>query len=1046
MKRQLWSSPLALGLLLAAPAAWAQQATVTMQGVVTGTNDGQPLPGVNVLVKGTAIGTQTGADGRYSLANVPTGSTLVFSFIGYSSQEYRVGNATTANIALGPDSKSLSEVVVTGMGIKQERRELNYSAPQVQGGELVETRQTNIVNALQGKVAGVTITSSGGAPGEGAAIVIRGGNSLDGNNQPLFVIDGVIMDNSSFVESTAPGGGSGFNGILGRSVASQNRVGDLNPEDIASLTVLKGGAAAAIYGLRAANGAVIITTKKGASGRTTISYRTQFSVDEALKLPKLQDQYKQGSNGIFDPTVRSSYGPRFQPGEAVYDNVGNFFEKGKSWQHFLTLSGGNEKNSFIFSGSRNTTDGIVPTSRYEKTTLRLGGSAKLSDKFSLSGSTQYINTGGVAPIQGPGLFGGTGGFYTSLLNWPRNDDASVYLNPDGTRRRLLGAATAVNDADNPYFSIYKNPQTTRNNRFIGSIQASLDLLKWLNISNTTGTDFYYQKDRSVRAVGTSLTANQDGGIAETGTMSRLLNSNTLLTFKHDFSEKLGGALVLGNMVDVSRSEVTDVLGLIYLNPNPAVPSINNTVNRNALTTNSERRLVGNFARLNLNLLNQVTLELNGRRDQTSTLPRPGENKNYGRAFYYGSAALGWEFTQLLGLSQNPWVNYGKIRGSVSDVGKDTGPYRVDSPLAQGTYIGGGFRNGFFGSNRNLVPEHTRGFEIGLDLQFLRNRVGLEANVYQQVTSDQLIAPRVSQATGFILQYINGGTVTNKGLEIALRGTPVQQANFSWDVVANYYANRNSATKLPGFLTEVYQSDAWVVDVARGGAFPGYAISSISALDYQRAPDGRILISPTTGYPLVNTSTFVYAGNRAPQYTVQVTNTLRYKELSFSFLWDFRKGGKVVNGNEWAAVRSGLSTRTLDRYNTAVFDGVVATKNTDGSTSYVQNTRPVELTQSYYQNILGVIGTPYIEDGSWSRLRYATLSYLVPAKLFADSKTVKGVELSVTGRNLLLFTKYSGGDPETASAGAGVRGGGSGGFDYGGVPRTRGVDMSLRVNF
>ncbi|WP_426490779.1 SusC/RagA family TonB-linked outer membrane protein [Hymenobacter sp. 102] len=1042
MKRQLWSSPLALGLLLAAPVAWAQQATVTMQGVVTGTNDGQPLPGVNVLVKGTTIGTQTGADGRYLLANVPTGSTLVFSFIGYSSQEYRVGNNTTANIALGPDSKSLSEVVVTGMGIKQERRELNYSAPQVQGGELVETRQTNIVNALQGKVAGVSITSSGGAPGEGAAIVIRGGNSLDGNNQPLFVIDGVIMDNSSFTESTAPGGGSGFNGLLGRSVASQNRVGDLNPEDIASLTVLKGGAAAAIYGLRAANGAVIITTKKGTAGRTTISYRTQFSVDEVRQLPKLQDRYKQGTNGTFDPTVRSSFGPQFQPDETVYDNVGDFFQKGKSWQHFLTMSGGSDKSSFIFSASRNTTDGIVPTSRYERTTLRLGGSAKLSEKLSLTGSTQYINSGGTVPIQGPGLFGGTGGFYTSLLNWPRNDNASVYLNPDGTRRRLLGSATSANDADNPYFSIYRNPQTTRNNRFIGSIQASLDILKWLNLSNTSGTDFYFQKDRSVRAVGTSLTGNQDGGISETSTLSRLLNSNTLLTFKHNFSDNIGGALVLGNMVDVSRSEIVDNLGLIFQNPNPAVPSINNTVNRNALTTNSERRLIGNFARLNVNLFNQVSLELNGRRDQTSTLPRPGEGKNYGRVFYYGAVSAGWEFTQLLGLSQNPWLNYGKLRGSISDVGKDTGPYRVDSPLAQGTYIGGGFRNGFYGSNANLVPEHTRAIEFGVDLQFLRNRVGLEANVYQQTTRDQLIAPRVSQATGFILQYINGGTVENKGLEIALRGTPVQQANFTWDVVANYYANRNQANKLPGFLTEVYQSDAWVIDVARGGAFPGYAISSISALDYQRAPDGQILISPTTGYPLVNTSTFVYAGNRAPQYTVQVTNTLRYKELSFSFLWDFRKGGKVVNGNDWLATRTGLSERTLDRYKTAVFDGVI--RQADGT--YVPNTRPVELTQSYYQNILGVIGTPFIEDGSWSRLRYATLSYLLPAKLFTDSKSVKGVELSVTGRNLLLFTKYSGGDPETSSAGAGVRGGGSGGFDYGGVPRTRGVDMSLRVNF
>ncbi|UOQ79481.1 SusC/RagA family TonB-linked outer membrane protein [Hymenobacter sp. 5414T-23] len=1037
-----------LGVLLASPPSYAQTAaTRTLTGVVVGANDQQPLPGVNVLVKGTTQGTQTDGEGRYSLPNVPEGSTLVFSFIGYTSQEYRVGAGTTANISLAPDSKSLNEVVVTGYGIKQERSELNYSAPQVQGSELVETRQTNIVNALQGKVAGVQITSSGGAPGEGAAIVIRGGNSLDGNNQPLFVIDGIIMDNSSFVESTAPGGGSAFNGLLGRSTANQNRAGDLNPEDIQSMTVLKGPAAAAIYGLRAGNGAVIITTKKGASGRATINYRTQFSVDEVSRLPKLQNQYKQGANGVFDSNTRSSFGPRFQPGDQVYDNLGDFFQKGKSWQHYLTMSGGTDRTSFLFSGSRTDVSGVVPTSLYDKTTLRLAGTAKLTNKLSVSSSAQYLNTGGRTPLQGPGLFGSTGGFLVSLLSWPRNDDARNYLNPDGTRRRLLGTGTSASDADNPYFTINRNPQTSRTNRFIGNVQTTLDLYKWLALSYNIGTDFYVEKDRSIRAVGTSQAGNQDGGVGETAILSRLLNSNFLVTLKHEVNQNLNGSLVLGNTVEMGRSETTDNLGLIFLNPNPVIPSINNTVNRNTLVTNTERRLVGNFARLNVNLLQQVNFELNGRVDQSSTLPRPDESKNFGKLFGYGSVALGWQFTHLLGLEQNPWLNYGKIRGSIAEVGKDTGPYRVDSPLAQATYIGGGFRNGFFGSNRLLKPERTRAYEIGIDLQFLRNRLGLEANVYQQDTRDQLIAPRVSQATGFILQYINGGTVTNKGIEIALRGTPVQSATgFNWDINANFYANRNKATKLPGFLTEVYQSDAFIIDVARGGAFPGKPLTSISATDYQRSPDGKILISPTTGFPLINTSTFVYAGNRAPDYTVQVTNTLRYNQLALTFLLDFRKGGMVVNGNDWLTTRNGLSERTLDRNQQVVFDGVVASTGADGTVSYTPNTRAVELTQTYYANILGAIGTPFIEDGSWTRLRYVTLTYNLPTTLFTNSKTVRGIELGLTGRNLLLFTKYSGVDPETAAAGAGVRGGGSGGFDYGSVPGTRGVDMSLRVNF
>ncbi|MCB2407657.1 SusC/RagA family TonB-linked outer membrane protein [Hymenobacter lucidus] len=1048
MTKLLWLL-LALGVLLA-PGSYAQTGPPrTVSGVVADTK-GSPLPGVTVLVKGTSNGASTGADGRYSVQAAP-GSTLTFSFIGFTTQERAVGADGSIDISLAENTTSLNDVVVTAYGIKQERRQINYAAQEVKAKDIIESRQTNIVNALQGKVAGVQITSAGGAPGEGSAIVIRGGNSLDGDNQPLFVIDGIIMDNSSFVESTSPGGGSAFNGQLGRSSVSQNRAGDLNPEDIASMTVLKGPAAAALYGLRAANGAVIITTKKGTAGRTNINYRTQFSVDEVNRLPKLQDQYKQGANGVFDATTRGSWGPRFAEGEAVYDNLGNLFGKGTAWQHYLTMSGGGDKATFLVSASRLDQKGVVPNTLYDKSTVRASGTVQFSPKFSGSASAQYLNSGGQSPFQGGGLFG-TGlnpsGFFTSLLNWPRNDDARNYLNPDGTRRRLLGAATSAGDPDNPYFTIYRNPQTTRTNRMIGNAQVTFEAFKWASVSYNIGTDFYAQKDRSVRAVGTSQPSNQDGGISETTIFNRLLTSNFLVSLNHKFSDNIGTSLVLGNTVEMSRNEATDNIGLIFQNPD--FVSINNTVNRNTLVTNRDRRLIGNFARLNLDLFQQVTLELNGRVDMSSTLPRPNKNKNYGKAFGYGSAAVGWEFTRTLGMDQNPILNYGKVRGSVAVVGKDTGPYRVDSPLAQSTYIGGGFRNGFFGSNRLLKPEQTRSVEAGLDLQFLQNRLTLDAAVYYQETRDQLIAPRVSQATAFIFQYINGGKVENKGFELSLTGTPLKSSKgLTWDVIANFTLNRNRAIELPSFLTEVYQSDAFVIDWARGGAFPGKPISSISAVDFKRAPDGQVLID-ASGYPIVNTGVFEYAGNRAPDYTVQLTNSFGYKGLNLSFLLDFRQGGDVVNGNDWFATKTGISERTLDRYKQVVFDGVLANAaangpllNSDGG--YVRNTKPAELTQGYYQNVLTGTAASFVEDASWSRLRYVTLSYALPASLLGKS-FVRGVELSVTGRNLVLLTNYSGVDPETAAAGAGVRGGGSSGFDYGSVPATRGVDMGLRVNF
>ena len=1041
MKKKYWILFLFLGALLALP-GWAQTPG-TVAGIVTSATDQTPLPGVTVLVKGTTTGSTTSADGRYAVPAAP-GAVLVFSFIGYAPQERTVGSGSL-DVVLKESTTGLDEVVVTAYNIAQDKRTLVTAVQEVKSKDIIDSRQTNVVNALQGKIAGVNITSSGGAPGEGASIVIRGGTSLDGNNQPLFVIDGMIMDNGSFSESSAPGAGSQFNGLLGRSVGASNRAGDLNPEDIESITVLKGPAAAALYGLRAANGAVVITTKKGVAGRTTLNFRTQVSVDEVNRLPKMQNQYGQGSNGVFDGTTRVSFGPRFVPGQTVYDNLENFYQKGLTYQNFLNMSGGSDKATFFVSASNLQQSGVTPQSQYDKSTVRLSGTAAISPKLGVSAAAQYLTTGGERPIQGPGLFGSSGGYLLSLLNWPRGDDARNYLNPDGSRRRLLALGNGTDaDADNPYFTVERNPQTDRTNRFIGNVQLSLKPFKFLTLSHNIGADLYTSRNTSVRAVGTSQVGNQNGGIAETVEQFRLLTATTLANFTHDFNDNFGGSFILGNSIEENKSQAVDYIGLIFQNPN--FVGLNNTVNRSALQRDNTRRLIGNFAQLNATLYNQVFVQLQARYDQSSTLPRPDEGKIYGKGFLYGSAGLGYEFTKTLGLEQNNILNYGKLRASIAEVGKDTQPYRIQAALAQNTYIGGGFRNDFFGSNPNLKPERTRTYEAGVNLQFLKNRLGLDLNYYYSRTSEQIIAPRVSQAAGFILQYINGGVVTNEGQEIALTGTPIKTKDFTWDVIANFFHNTNRVEELPAPLTVVFQSDAFITDVHQGGAFPGRSITGVGAFDFNRVTDvnseffGQILVG-AAGYPSAN-PLFTYAGNRAPRFTTQFTNTFTYKGLALTSLLDFRVGGVVINGNDWYQTRVGTSERTADRYKTVVFEGVV--RNPDGS--YSKNTRPVELTQNYYATILGGVGTPFIEDGSWARLRYVTLSYAVPASLLSPTKFIKGAELSVTGRNLVLLTNYSGADPETAAAGAGVRGGGSSGFDFGNVPATRGVDMALRVNF
>ncbi len=401
-------------------------------------------------------------------------------------------------------------------------------------------------------------------------------------------------------------------------------------------------------------------------------------------------------------------------------------------------------------------------------------------------------------------------------------------------------------------------------------------------------------------------------------------------------------------------------------------------------------------------------------------------------------SLGYEFTKSLALDDDSWLSYGKVRLSYADVGKDTAPYRLKSPLASNTFIGGGFRSGFFGNNPELKPENRGSYELGLDMQFLKNRLRLDATLYSDRTVEQIIAPRVSQATGYILQYINGGVVENKGIELMLSGTPVQGKDFNWDVSFNFARNFNEVLSLPFPLTILRNSDASIINVAEGASYPGKSITSISATDYIRDPQGRIIID-ANGYPTFNTL-FSYAGDRAPKFTLGLNNTFRYKNAELSFLVDIRKGGDVINGNEWELVRSGLSMQTAERGKLAVFEGVV--KNADGSFS--ENTKQVELTQGYFENNLAGVGTAFIEDGSWIRLRTVTVNYTLDKKY--TPRVFSNLNVFLTGRNLLLFTNYSGIDPEVGVSGAGVRGGGSAGLDYGGVPSRRGFDLGLKVGF
>jgi TonB-linked SusC/RagA family outer membrane protein len=1029
-------SVLLLALLLAIELstlqAHAQNRVIT--GRVTDAETKRPLAGVKVQVKGSNIGALTSNTGGYSIS-ANAGQKLVFMYVGMKKQEITVGEQSTIDVAMAIDAKLLDDIVVTALGIEREKRAVNYAVQEVKAGEIAESAQQNMISALQGRIAGVQITNAGGAPGAGVSIIMRGGNSVDSDNQPLIVLDGVPMDNTTNVETNA--GTSSMNGILGRSVSSSNRGIDINPDDIESISVLRGASASALYGSRAANGVLLITTKRGFKERVDITYNGQGSYDVVNKLPETQSLYKQGTNGFFSNTTRLSWGPRFQSGESIYENIREFFVPAVSQQHNLTMSGAGEKLNFYFSAQHFNQNGIVPNTSWNRTSIRFNGGANLSKVLKLNTSINFINSGGNRALQGPGLFGGSGGFFVSMIFWPKNDNMKDWQSPDGTRRRLLASVTE--DIDNPYFTLNRNTFTDNVDRLLGNVNLVYEPVEWLSVNYRFGIDTYNEFINSVRVPGSSLPGSQQGSLAQSKNYKFNWNSQLLITAKQQLTEDVKGDITVGNWIESEYSNATDWYGQNFINPD--FISINNTVltTRQVAEAVRQRRLFAFFGMLNLSWKDRVYLTVKARNDWSSTLPINN------RSYFYPSVDVGYAFSEDLAPLLGDVLNFGRLRVSYARVGKDASPYRTGTALTVNTFVGGGFRNDFWAGNPILKPEITESYEAGLDMQFLDNRIGIDLTLYQQRTINQLIAPRVSQASGFIFAYLNGGIVENRGVELLLNFTPVRSQDLTWNTTINFTRNFSLVSELPSVLTELNQSGAWVIDNARGSAFPGQPLQAISVNDFLRNREGKILIDSLTGYPRVQSNAnWFYGGNRQPDASIGWTNTLSFEHWTFSMLWDIRIGGNVVNGTEWAMMRAGMSKRTEDRYRSAVLDGVVA-RVSGGDTTFTPNTRVVELTETYYRNIYAFSGRSFVEDASWVRLRSVGITYKMP-KTWFEGTPISGLELSLIGRNLLLFTRYTGMDPEVSSAGAGVGGAGSNGMDYGGVPATMGATFGLRLSF
>ncbi len=1066
-----------------------------ISGTVISADDNKPIPGVQVVVEGTTIGTVTNLDGFYELAVPASAKRLVYSFVGMVSQTIEIGTQTSINITLATDMLNIEGVVVTALGIKRETKALGYSVTEVGNEELTRTQNTNMVNGLAGKVAGVQVASASGAAGGSSFITIRGVASILGNNQPLFVVDGIPITND---QRSSGNPDDGDNNLL-EGVAYSNRAIDLNPEDIESISVLKGGAATALYGLRAANGAIIITSKKGSSvkgQKIAANFHASVSFDQVNKLPEMQTKYAQGIDGLYKgpETGRStSWGPEISslsyvndpnykwdswgylidtddvPAGATtrsaesYNNVEDFWRTGVTSNISLNLTGGSDKASFFFSVGDQNTNSHIPNNKYRKTSFKLAGSSNLSEKIKASANVNYIASGGDRIQQGSN----TSGVMLGLLRTPPSfdnanhyedpaDEPLAYSFPDGSQRNYRGGG----GYDNPYWTVNKNSVTDDVDRVIASVSLEYLPLDWLTIAYRVGNDFYSDKRELYFSVGSRNLPN--GQVSDDHHYANDFNSDLFINARRDLTEDIKLNLTVGhNMYQhYYKQQYQQGDGLTI----PDFYHISNANSILARTVYEKKRTAAFYGDLGLSWKSMLFVNITGRQEWSTTLPS-GSN-----SFFYPSFSGGFVFTELPGLKDNKILPFGKLRASYAIVANDATMYATETYYQGGVMNDGwvtgiafpyqgtpGFEfDGDIGSI-DLKPEKLKSFEIGLDLRFLQNRLFADIAYYNMKHEDLLLYVPVAASSGFRRQFMNAAKMENKGFEILLGGTPIKGDKFSWDISANFTKNNNKVIELAPGVDNVFLGG---FDDPQIRAVAGYSYGYIYSTRFLEDENGNLIImddpnAANYGYPQSDPEVGAIKPT-LPDWTMGITNDLAYGPIRLSFLFDIRQGGYLWNGTRGALDFFGTSAETEDRDGSKVFDGVYGHLNDAGEIVHWENgvevagpggasSTNVPLGQAWHFDGEGSSfsgpASPYVEETSWIRLRELSLSYTLKKEWLKDS-FVKSLDIYFAGRNLLLWTDYSGVDPETNLQGS-IN---AQGFDYFNMPNTRTYTIGLKASF
>lgn len=1015
---------------------------------------GEPIIGASVLVKGSGTGAVTDIDGNFTV-NASVGSTLEISFIGYKAATVKVTNASSYAITLQDDSQALDEVVVTAMGIKKDRKSLGYAIADVNADELMRNKSVNPINSLAGKIAGVNITQGGGAAGTGSQIILRGGTSLERDNQPVFVVDGVIYDNSTTVV-----GNSAFDGSLSTASTQANRVMDINPEDIENMSVLKGSAAAALYGSRAAAGVIIITTKKGKEGALEVNLSTKYTTQWAKTLPKTQRKYGRGfaedqyTGGKYTGTTYNdfsynSWGAPIDNNTPTYDNIDDFFQQGGAWDTNVSVAGGSKNGNFYLSGSYYNQDGIIPNTGYEKATFRFNGEQKWKI-FTFGANVAYSQANTDKTLTSAGLYGSNGsGTMMGVFRWSPTDDMKHYLNEDGTRYRMFGdRLDVVDERDNPYWILNKNKLKDNTERFTGNFSVKADITDWWWISYRMGIDSYTTDDSKVLAAGgVYKLAWQKGMYSENSYRYKYLSTSLMTNFNKQFGD-FNLNLMLGTSTDDTRTWSNYRMAWNFEIPNFYAFDNATNDNRDFSSARHQKRLVGVFGEFRADWKNMIFLTVSGRNDWTSTLPV--ENRSY----LYPSVSGSFVFTELL--PKTDWLSFGKIRASWARVGKDTDPYSLDTALwPSQKFLGNrtGVSNFWMSGNATLKPEITEATEIGIELRFFNNRLKVDYAYYTNNSYDQIMSPRLSNATGYILRKVNAGDIYNKGMELSIGGTPIQTKDWTWESTLNVSGNRGTVKNLLEGVEILYVTDVQVGN-AKAASFPNGNFMAISGSQWKRDDQGRVILDKN-GLPTKATgtnSTNVEIGNREPKFSGGWNNTISYKGLSLNMLWEFRVGGHVYNGTEYAMTLAGISELSAQREKIEVSgvngSGEFVTNVFEADKIYTYNGKEASgrtIIANYYQDIYPYETANFMTKVNALRLRTVSLSYSLPKSLLAKTNVIKRASVTATANNLLLFTNYNG-DPEVAAAGSGAVGSSSVGIDYCGVPSTASFSLGFNLTF